>query len=151
MFNMCWLLRTPGKWFSYEVHSPRRWSRPTCSFCDTQTASFLEFSIPVSYCFVRWWLCKILGSRTTLYCYNWLGFSKLQDTKSFLFTWKRHVCTPLPPSGETGKYAIASATKTLLHFLYLLACFYLLYLGLLLHGQASKSRMDLWNTLYKEI
>jgi hypothetical protein len=38
--------------------------------------------------------------------------------------------------------------KKLLHFLYPLACFSLLYVGLLLHGQASKSRMDLWNTLY---
>jgi hypothetical protein len=62
-------------------------------------------------------------------------------------TWKRHVCTPLPPSWETGNYAIASVTKKLLHFLYPLACFYLLYVGLLLHGQASKSRTDLWNTL----
>jgi hypothetical protein len=32
-----------------------------------------------------------------------------------------------------------------------LACFYLLYVGLLLHGQAYKSRMDLWNTLYKNL
>jgi hypothetical protein len=38
-----------------------------------------------------------------------------------------------------------------LHFLYPLACFYLLYVGLLLHGQASKSRMDLWNMLYIQI
>jgi hypothetical protein len=65
--------------------------------------------------------------------------------------WKRHVCTPLPPSGETGNYAIASVTKILLHFLYPLACFYLLHVGLLLHGQASKSRMDLWNTLYNAL
>jgi hypothetical protein len=129
------------------VHSPRRWSLPTSSFCDTQTASFLKVSIPVSYCFVRWWFCTILGSKNTLHCYNWLGFSKLQGTKSFLFTWKRHVCTPLTPSGETGNYAIASVTKKPLHFLYPLACFYLLYVGLLLHGQASKSRIDLWNTL----
>jgi hypothetical protein len=83
-----------------------------------------------------------------LHCYNWLGFSKLQDTKSFLFTWKRHVCSSLLSSGETGNYAIASVTKKLLHFLHPLACFYLLCMGLLLHGQASKSRMDLWNTLY---
>jgi hypothetical protein len=99
----------------------RQWS--ICSFCDTQTTSFLEFSIPVSYCFVRWWFCTIFGSKTTFHCYNWLGFSKLQDTKSFLFTWKRHDCTPLPPSGETGNYAIASVTKKRLHFLYPLACF----------------------------
>jgi hypothetical protein len=148
MFNMSPLWWLDRRRFSYEVHSPRRWSRPTCPFCDTQTAIFLEFSIPVSYCFVRWWFCTILGSETTLHCYIWLGFSKLQDTKSFLFTWKHHVCTPLPPSGETGNYAIASATIKLLHFLYPLACFYLLYVGLLLHGQASKPRMGLWNTLY---
>jgi hypothetical protein len=78
---------------------------------------------------------------------DWV-LANLQDTKSFLFTWTRHVFTPLPPSGETGNYAIASVTKNLSHFLYPLACFYLLYVGLLLHGQASKSRMDLWNTRY---
>jgi hypothetical protein len=44
----------------------------------------------------------ILGSKTTLHCYNWLGFSELQDTKRFLFALKRHVSTLLPPSGEAG-------------------------------------------------
>jgi hypothetical protein len=102
----------PATTEKYFLKCPRRWSRPTCSFCDTQTASFLEFSKPVSYCFVGWWFYTILGSKTTLHYYNWLGFSKLQDTKSFLFTWKRHVCTPLPPSGETGNYAIACHGKT---------------------------------------
>jgi hypothetical protein len=80
--------------------SLRRCPWTACSFCRTQTARFLEFPIPIS-CLVRRWLCMILGSKTTLHCYKWLGFSELQDTKKSLFAWKRNVSTLLPPSGET--------------------------------------------------
>jgi hypothetical protein len=97
----CWFFMNPGKGFSYSVHSLRRLPSPACSFFGTQTARFLEFPIPLSYCFDRRWFCMILGSKTSLHCYNWLGFSELQDTKRFLFAWKRHISTVLPHSGET--------------------------------------------------
>jgi hypothetical protein len=87
-----------------------------------QTARFLEFPIPPSYCFARHWFCMILGSKTTLHSYNWLGFNELQDTKRILFAWKRHVFTLLPPNGETGDEATAQATRRKLDLLFSLTC-----------------------------
>jgi hypothetical protein len=112
--------------------------QPVSSNCLYQSLTVLTVGGSVRY-LVRESRCTVI--------IDWV-LANCRTQKSFLFTWKRHVCTPLPPSEETGNHAIASVIKKLLHFLYPLVCFYLLYVGLLLHGQASKSRMDLWNTLY---
>jgi hypothetical protein len=93
-----WFFRTPGKGFSYAVHSLRRWPWPGCSFCGTQTARFLEFPIPLSYCFVRRRFCMIFGSKTTLHCYKWLGFGALQHTtqeeKLIIYSFHWHALIP---------------------------------------------------------
>jgi hypothetical protein len=131
------------------VHSLRRWLWSACSFCGTQTACFLEFPIPHSYCFVSWWFCMILGLKTMLHCYNWLGFSELQDTKRFLFAWKCHVSTLLPPSGEMGNWAMAQDTRRKLDYLlFSLTCSNPLWVSLSLNYRPPKSWRNLWNTMY---
>jgi hypothetical protein len=123
----CWFLRTPGKGFSYAVHSLRRWPWPACSFCGTQTARFLEFPIPLSFCFVRRWFCMILGSKTTLH----------------------DVSTLLPPSGEMGNLAMAQDTRRKFdYFFFSLTRCCPLWASLSLSYRPPKSRRELWNTRY---
>jgi hypothetical protein len=51
------------------------------------------------------------GPKPPLHRYNWLSFSKFQDTEHILIPCPRHVSSRLPHSGETCKYATASSTQ----------------------------------------
>jgi hypothetical protein len=83
-----------------------------CSFRSAQAATLLEFLIPPTNCFVHRWFCVVLGPKLTLHHHNWLSFGKFQDTERFLIPCPRHVSSPLPPTGETCKYARAPVTQT---------------------------------------
>jgi hypothetical protein len=95
----CWFLRTAGKGFSYAVHSLRRWSWLACSFCGTQTVRFLEFPIPLSYCFV-WYLAR--KPRCTMfphYCLlvvKWVTkpWHKTQEENLIIYSFLWHALVP---------------------------------------------------------
>jgi hypothetical protein len=85
-----------------------------CALRNEQAATLLEFHVPLTNCFVRWfcrWFCVVRGSKPPLHHQNWLSFGKFQDTERFPIPCPRHVSLWLPPSGETCKYATAPSTQ----------------------------------------
>jgi hypothetical protein len=108
----CWLLRAPDKSFSHMLDSLGWWPWLGCSFCSAQAATLLEFLVPLTNCFVRRWLCVVLGPKPPLHCHNWLLFGKFQDTERFLIPCPRHVSSWLAPSSETCKYTMAPIIHT---------------------------------------
>ena len=146
---VCWLLRAPDKRFSCTLNSLDLWPLRACSFRSAQAAAVLEFHVPLTNCFVRRWLYVVHGPKPPLHRYNWLSFSKFQDTECFLIPCPRHVSLRLPPSSETCKYATAPSTqKNLERFsTYWYAPFCSVCLGCW-RSQVQKFQMDLWITLY---
>jgi hypothetical protein len=108
---MCWLIRARDKRFSHTLDSLCRWPRPNCSFRSAQTVTLLEFHVPLTNSFFRWWYCAVHGPKLPLHHHKWLSFGKFQDTERFLIPCPRQVSSRLPPSGEICKYATASSSQ----------------------------------------
>jgi hypothetical protein len=96
------LLRAPDKSFSHTLDSLGRWPQPAYSFRSAQTATLLQFLVPLRNCFVRRWFCVVLGPKPPLYRHNWVSFSKFWDAEPFLIPCPPNVSSRLPLAMKTA-------------------------------------------------
>ena len=144
---MCWLLMAPDKRFSHTLDSLGWWPRPACSFRIAQTATLLEFHVPLTNCFDCGWFCVVHVPKPPLHCHNYSVLANSKTQNAFLVPAHAIFRHDWPLAVKPASTPRRLVHKKLGKVLYLLICF-LLCLSCFLRSRVRKFRRNFLITLY---